>query len=161
MGVALWGYCLGPSTGKNCCHCYFQYKYSHMSGMRQFLSVYCFGWINDFFGPLFFDPQVPCTGRDQAAMRINYSWLYLKTIRSSNLVYLFSWINRARCRPNWSLLFLNFGRVGLFPLNQNVGKISDNNWSCIIIQFCKFYIFIFNLSCYDSYRFHVILIFWK
>ena len=54
----LWGYYLGPSTGKNCCHCYFQYKYSPMSNMWQFLSVYCFSWINNFFGPYFVTPRL-------------------------------------------------------------------------------------------------------
>ena len=75
--------------------------YSPMSGMRQFLSVYCFSWINDlFFWPPISWPQGLCTGRDQAAMQINYSWSYLKTIRSSNLLCLFSWVNFACVRPN-------------------------------------------------------------
>ena len=90
----------GAKYRKNCCHCYFQYKYSPMSGMRQVLSVYCFSWINDFFGPLFHDPQALCTGRDQAAMQIHYSWSYLKTIRSSNLLCLFSWVNFLCVQPN-------------------------------------------------------------
>ena len=99
MGGALWGYCLGPSTGKKCCHCYFQYKYSPMSSMGQFSSVYCFSWINDIFGLLFHDSQALCTGRDQAAIQIHYPWPYLKTIRSSNLLCLFSWVNFLCVRP--------------------------------------------------------------
>ena len=54
FGATVWG----QIQEKNCCHCYFQFKYSPMSDMRQFLSVYCFSWINNFLAPYFVTPRL-------------------------------------------------------------------------------------------------------
>ena len=99
MGGALWGYCLGPGTGKNCWHWCHHQKYHPGSDIQQVLALYLFGWINAFFAPLFWDPQAACTGCDRAAIWNIDSWPHTNIIRPSNLLYLFSWINSLGSRP--------------------------------------------------------------
>ena len=46
MGVALFGYCLGPHAARYYCHCYSYIISLSWSTIQQVLSMYLFGYIN-------------------------------------------------------------------------------------------------------------------